>query len=128
MEQSKSIAAISQAKTPQDLMNGVNSLYQELGEEQFAALTQAFQQSKSQNVKMAKRGTKIDYLVDKFNEGNKIQIHRNGRKVAPPNLVDKLKMLLNKWQNINVQERKLDDNTLIGRRISDYGTPNADTT
>lgn len=72
LEQSRSVAAISQAKTPQDLINGVNSLYQELGEKKFAALTQAFQQSKSQNIKMAKKGTKIDYLVDKFQGGKPI--------------------------------------------------------
>ena len=64
LEQSESIAMISQAQTPQDLKNGVDSLLQELGEEKFTALTQAFQQSKSQNIKMAKKGTKIDYLVD----------------------------------------------------------------
>lgn len=128
LEQSKSIAMISQAQTPDDIMNGMNSLYQELGEERFTALTQAFQKSKSQNIKMAKKGTKINYLVNKFNEGDKIQTHYDGEKVAQSNLFDKLKMLLNKWQNINVQERKLDDNTLIGRRISNYGTPNADTT
>lgn len=69
LEKSKSIVAISQAKTQEDIINGVNSLYQELGEEQFTALTQAFQQSKSQNIKMAKKGTKINYLVSKFKEG-----------------------------------------------------------
>lgn len=63
---------ISQAQTPQDLKNGVDSLLQELGEEKFTALTQAFQQSKSQNIKMAKKGTKIDYLVDKLQGGKPI--------------------------------------------------------
>lgn len=72
LEKSKSIVAISQAKTQEDIINGVNSLYQELGEEQFIALTQAFQQSKSQNIKMAKKGTKIDYLVDKLQGGKPI--------------------------------------------------------
>ena len=72
LEKSKSIVAISQAKTQEDIINGVNSLYQELGEEQFTALTQAFQQSKSQNIKMAKKGTKIDYLVDKLQGGKPI--------------------------------------------------------
>lgn len=69
LEQSKSIAMISQAQTPQDLMKGVDSLYQELGEDQFKALAQAFQKSKSQNIKMAKKGAKIDYLVNKFANG-----------------------------------------------------------
>jgi hypothetical protein len=71
LEKSKSIVAISQAKTQEDIINGVNSLYQELGEEQFTALTQAFEQSKAQNIKMAKKGTKIDYLVNKFQDGGK---------------------------------------------------------
>lgn len=79
LEQSRSVSAISQAKTPQDLMNGVNSLYKELGEEQFTALTQAFQQSKQQAVKMAKNGSKIDYLVDKLEDGKRIPTHTKWR-------------------------------------------------
>lgn len=74
LEQSKSIAMISQAQTPDDIVNGMNSLYQELGEEQFTALTQAFQKSKSQNIKMAKKGTKINYLVDKFADGGNNEV------------------------------------------------------
>lgn len=66
LEQSKSIAMISQAQTPDDIVNGMNSLYQELGEEQFTALTQAFQKSKSQAVQMNKKGGKISYLVNKL--------------------------------------------------------------
>ena len=77
LEQSRSVAAISQAKTPQDIMNGVDSLYQELGEEQFTALTQAFQKSKSQNIKMAKKGDKIEYLVNKFSNGKTIPQQRD---------------------------------------------------
>lgn len=69
LEKSKSIVAISQAKTQEDIINGVNSLYQELGEDQFKALAQAFQKSKSQNIKMAKKGAKINYLVSKFKDG-----------------------------------------------------------
>jgi hypothetical protein len=72
LEKSKSIAMIKQAQTPNDIMNGMNSLYQELGKEQFTALTQAFEQSKAQNIKMAKNGTKINYLVDKLQKGNKL--------------------------------------------------------
>ena len=60
-------------------MNGVNSLYKELGEEQFTALTQAFQQSKQQAVKMAKNGSKIDYLVDKLEDGKRIPTHTKWR-------------------------------------------------
>lgn len=71
LEQSKSVAMISQAQTPDDIVNGMNSLYQELGEEQFTALTQAFQQSKQQSIKMAKQGAKIDYLVNKFAIGGR---------------------------------------------------------
>jgi hypothetical protein len=56
---------ISQAQTPDDIVNGMNSLYQELGEEQFAALAQAFQKSKLQAVPMNKKGGKISYLVNK---------------------------------------------------------------
>ena len=66
LEKSKSVVAISQAKTQEDIINGVNSLYQELGEEQFTALTQAFQQSKSQAVPKNKKGGKISYLVNKL--------------------------------------------------------------
>lgn len=72
LEQSKSIAMISQAQTPDDIVNGMNSLYQELGEEQFTALTQAFQKSKTSQVKKAKYGTKMDYLVNKLSAGNQI--------------------------------------------------------
>lgn len=73
LEQSESIAMISQAQTPDDIVNGMNSLYQELGEEQFAALTQAFQKSKLQAVPMNKKGAKINYLVNKFQHSGKIQ-------------------------------------------------------
>ena len=66
LEKSKSVVAISQAKTQEDIINGVNSLYQELGEEQFTALTQAFQKSKSHAVPMNKKGGKISYLVNKL--------------------------------------------------------------
>lgn len=57
---------ISQAQTPQDLKKGVDSLLQELDEEQFTALTQAFQKSKSQAIPMNKKGGKISYLVNKL--------------------------------------------------------------
>ena len=77
---------ISQAQTPQDLKNGVDSLLQELGEEKFTALTQAFQQSKSQNIKMAKKGTKIDYLVDKLATGNQIPDKSRQRKIDQRNI------------------------------------------
>ena len=66
LENSKSIVAISQAKTQEDIINGINSLYQELGEKQFTALTQVFQKSKSQAVPMNKKGGKISYLVNKL--------------------------------------------------------------
>lgn len=86
LEQSESIAMISQAQTPQDLKNGVDSLLQELGEEKFTALTQTFQQSKSQNIKMAKKGTKIDYLVDKLAAGNQIPDKSRQRKIDQRNI------------------------------------------
>lgn len=69
LESSKSIAMISNAKTSDELVQGINGLYQELGEEQFTALTKEFQKSKQQNIKMAKQGSKIDYLVKKFDTG-----------------------------------------------------------
>ena len=74
---------ISQVQTPDDIVNGMNSLYQELGEEQFTALTQAFQKSKSQAVPMNKKGAKIDYLVNKFatggnNDEPKVKTHVSG--------------------------------------------------
>lgn len=77
LEQSKSVAAISQAKTQQDIINGINSLYKEVGEEQFTALTKAFQKSKSQNIPMNKKGAKIDYLVNKFGNGKSIPQQRD---------------------------------------------------
>ncbi len=84
LEQSKSIAMISQAQTPDDIVNGMNSLYQELGEEQFTALTQAFQKSKTQSIPMNKKGAKINYLVNKFadgggNEDPEIETHVKGK-------------------------------------------------
>ena len=102
LEQSSGIAAIIQAKTPQDLMNGVNSLYQELGEKQFTALTQAFQQSKSQNTKMAKKGAKIDYLVNKFQNGKSIP---DKDKIDQRNidLVERMAELSNKPTRVSVE-------------------------
>ena len=60
LDKSKSVVAISQAKTQEDIINGVNSLYQELGEDQFMELAQAFEQSK---VKKHQLGGKLDYLI-----------------------------------------------------------------
>jgi hypothetical protein len=65
---------ISQAQSPEDIVKGIEGLYKELGEEQFTALTQAFQQSKQQAIKMAKQGAKLDSLVKKFQEGGKDEI------------------------------------------------------
>ena len=69
LEKSQSIAMISQAQSPEDIVKGIEGLYKELGEEQFTALTQAFQQSKQQAIKMAKHGAKLDNLVKKFQSG-----------------------------------------------------------
>lgn len=120
LEQSRGIAAIIQAKTPQDLMNGVNSLYKELGEEQFIALTQAFQQSKSQNIKMAKKGAKIDYLVNKFQNGKSIP---DKDKIDQRNidLVERMAELSNKPTRVSIEHgglgyvtrAKSDDETYI---------------
>lgn len=66
LEKSKSIVMISQAKTPDDIVNGVQNLYQELGEEQFTALTQAFRQSKTKSIPSNRTGGKISYLVNKL--------------------------------------------------------------
>ena len=66
LDKSKGVAMISQAKTPDDIVNGMNSLYQELGEEQFTALTQAFQQSKAKSIPSNRMGGKISYLVNKL--------------------------------------------------------------
>lgn len=77
LSQSKSIIAISQAKTQEDIINGINSLYREVGEAQFAALTKAFQKSKSQNIPMNKKGAKIEYLVNKFSNGKTIPQQRD---------------------------------------------------
>lgn len=102
LEQSRSVVAISQAKTSQDLMNGVNSLYQELGKEQFATLIQVFQQSKSQNIKMAKKGTKIDYLVDKFQGGKSIPVqHKTDQRNI--DLIERMAETSNKPTRISVE-------------------------
>lgn len=103
LEQSKSIAMISQAQTPDDIVNGMNSLYQELGEEQFIALTQAFQQSKSQNIKMAKKGTKIDYLINKFQNGRSIPAQH---KIDQRNidLVERMAETANKPTRVSVEQ------------------------
>lgn len=102
LEQSRSVAAISQAKTPQDIMNGVDSLYQELGEEQFTALTQAFQKSKSQNIKMAKKGDKIEYLVNKFSNGKTIPQQRgvDSRNIE---LVERMYETSNKPTRVSIE-------------------------
>lgn len=62
---------ISQAKTPDDIVNGVQNLYQELGEAQFAALTQAFQQSKTSAVQKNQQGGRLEYLIRKMAELDK---------------------------------------------------------
>ena len=82
LEQSKSVAMISQAQTPDDIVNGMNSLYEEIGEEQFTALTQAFQQSKQQHTKMAKKGAKIDHLVNKMAKGGPTENNDRPRVAA----------------------------------------------
>ena len=110
LEQSESIAMISQAQTPQDLKNGVDSLLQELGEEKFTALTQAFQQSKSQNIKMAKKGTKIDNLVNKLQDGDLVEKPKRTRK------------------GNNMHEYLKWNDAVYTRDIRNYGTPYADTT
>lgn len=102
LEQSKSINMIKQAQTPNDIINGMNSLYQELGEEQFAALAQAFQQSKSQNIKKAKKGTKIDCLVNKLQNGKSIP---DKDKIDQRNidLVERMAELSNKPTRVSVE-------------------------
>ena len=129
LEKSKSIVAISQAKTQEDIINGVNSLYQELGEEQFTALTQAFEQSKAQNIKMAKNGTKINYLVDKLQKGNKLNS-------TGPKKTDVLQFKDPKYNAFytvdgHLVEEVNEDGAPIyyryGRWIKNPGTPKADT-
>lgn len=115
LEQSRSVAAISQAKTPQDIMNGVDSLYQELGEEQFTALTQAFQKSKSQNIKMAKKGDKIEYLVNKFSNGKTIPQQRDvdSRNIE---LVERMYETSNKPTRVSIERGGMG---YVTRAISD---------
>ena len=139
LEQSKSIAMIKQAQTPNDIMNGMNSLYQELGEEQFTALAQAFQQSKSQNIKMAKKGAKIDYLVDKFQGGGPVRHIRyddRGRTVSRGEEDDRRRRedamknarihMLND-NGYGVVDLVETDGSRVERSIGNYGTPQADT-
>lgn len=74
LTESQSIKALSQAQTPDDIVNGMNSLYEEIGEEKFKALTHDFQTSK--NIKKASVKTKIDYLVDKMAKGGRTENDR----------------------------------------------------
>lgn len=102
MSQSKSIIAISQAKTQEDIINGINGLYREVGEEQFTALTQAFQKSKSQNIPMNKKGAKIEYLVNKFGNGKTIPQQRDvdSRNIE---LVERIYETSNKPSRISIE-------------------------
>lgn len=130
LEQSRSIAAISQAKTQEDIINGVNSLYQELGEEQFTTLTQTFQKSKSQAIPMNKKGAKINYLVDKFSSGNKLNY--DGPKKTDILKFQNPRYMILGVPNINgVMEEVIENEGPVysryGRFIRNYGTPQADT-
>lgn len=102
LEQSKSVTAISQAKTQQDIINGINSLYKEVGEEQFTALTKAFQKSKSQSIPMNKKGAKIEYLVNKFSNGKTIPQQRDidSRNIE---LVERIYETSNKPSRISIE-------------------------
>lgn len=97
-----SINTIATAQNIDELKKGLHSLLQDLGEDQFMALTQAFQQSKSQNIKMAKKGTKIDYLVDKLQGGRSIPIQH---KIDQRNidLVERMAELSNKPTRVSVE-------------------------
>lgn len=120
-------------------MNGVNSLYQELGEKKFTALTQAFQQSKSQNIKMAKKGAKIDYLVGKLQGGGPVRHIRyddRGRTVSQGMADDRRRReaalnnarihMLND-DGYGVVDLVETDGSRVERVIGNYGTPQADT-
>lgn len=116
LEQSKSIAMISQAQTPDDIVNGMNSLYQELGEEQFTALTQAFQKSKSQAVPMNKKGAKINYLVNKFQHSGKIQ---NPGEIRQDNRSDIRKW----WDSVKFKYQNSNWNNSAINEVLTYVTP-----
>jgi hypothetical protein len=96
-------------------VNGVDSLYQELGEEQFTALTQAFQKSKSQNIKMAKKGDKIEYLVNKFSNGKTIPQQRDvdSRNIE---LVERMYETSNKPTRVSIERGGMG---YVTRAISD---------
>lgn len=90
LTESQSIKALSQAQTPDDIVNGMNSLYEEIGEEKFKALTHDFQQSKN-TIKKASAGTKIDYLVNKFAPGGPIEtiVYRDYKQPTDSELFDR---------------------------------------
>ena len=121
---------ISQAQTTDDIIKGMNSLYQELGEERFTVLTQVFQKSKTQSIPMNKKGAKIDYLVDKFRSGNKLNY--DGPKKTdiikfqnPRYLMVEAPRINGIWEEIMEKEGPI--YSRYGRHIRNYGTPQADT-
>lgn len=83
LENSKGVQKIASAKDSNGLVDAINFLYKELGEEQFTALTKAFEHSKTQNIQTAKNGAKIDYLVNKFATGgpfrDTVEVHEKWR-------------------------------------------------
>ena len=121
LEQSKSIAMISQAQTPDDIVKGMNNLYQELGEEQFTALTQTFKKNKSQAIPMNKKGAKIDYLINKFASGGPVTYVKyddRGRRISFDEQ-EKRDRLVNNAKDLR-EETINDDGHFIHDRI-DFG-------
>ena len=106
LEASQGINIISQAKSADDpkLLQGLEKLTEELGgPEELKKLTDIWQQSKSQNIKMAKKGAKIDYLVNKFQKGRSIPAQH---KIDQRNidLVERMAELSNKPTRVSVEE------------------------
>ena len=68
LENLNSVQTLAQAQTPEDLEGGLNDLAQELGEEKFGTLVNAWKQSKQKSSKF-KKGGRMNYLVNKFKGG-----------------------------------------------------------
>jgi uncharacterized coiled-coil protein SlyX len=101
LEKSNSIKQIIDAQDIDSLIAGVNSLCEELGDKQIAALKQAFQQSKKEKVKMAQQGAKLDSLTNKLKDLRR----SNQIKTAPIN--PKELETINKIKELEKQKKEI---------------------
>lgn len=70
LESSQGLNMIAKAKNINEVDKGLEKLTEELGgPDKLQKIVDTWQQSKSQNMPIAKNGAKINYLVSKFKEG-----------------------------------------------------------